>query len=341
MTSLDKKGLTKKWQKGVLVFADASGKKTLQSEGFFKFAKNRNYSYVLRYEAIEKVITQLERVKNFTPEIVELTSAEISEIVKVEKVEKQKKVYIMKTIPCGCHDGCTKRRNPATVVTHGRGKLARYHGCTCGSCNSPREVIHGTFQAYDRKNGIGCRCEICVKFVANYRKKRRYAEMGKPLPDDWDVVRYCDCHEGCQVKITANVRKNPIKHGANLYKRHGCRCEVCTASQIPCGCNPNCKVQRSTNKVVHGSRQIYTHHNCRCDECRASNREHQRNRHASMKKRWEEGSVPELRHGSANAYGNWGCRCAVCKKAHSARCVEYARRRKEVEKVLDTLVSGQ
>jgi hypothetical protein len=335
MTSLDKKGLTKKWQKGTLVFTDVSGKETLQSEGFFKFAKNRNYSYVLRYGAGEKVITQLERVKNFSPEI-----------VKIEKVTKQKKVYIMKTIPCLCHEGCTRRRNPATEVLHGRGKLAKYHGCVCDTCNSPRKIIHGTFQAYDRKNGIGCRCEVCVRFVANYRKKRRYAEMGVPLPTDWDVVRYCDCHEGCEIKLTANVRKNPIKHGSNLYKNHGCRCDVCIASQTPCNCNPNCKVKKTNYRggvsiVKHGTRQTYTHHRCRCDKCRASNREHQKNRHANMKKRWEEGSVPELNHGSANAYGNWGCRCDVCKKAHGARCVEYARRRREVENVLDTLVSDK
>lgn len=67
---------------------------------------------------------------------------------------------------------------------------------------------------------------------------------------------------------------------------------------------------------------------CRCDGCRTASRNRQYRQKKIRQKRLAK-DMTLANHGQASTYMNWGCRCEPCTTAHSARCVLYARRRRQ------------
>jgi len=338
--------LNRKWQFGQLTYTNVSGR-TFTITGNFRVERNRNYKFVTAREVDEnKFIVSIDGVEKFLLGENKRNTKPLKENVEYGSSEYQKK-----TIPCGCHDGCTKRRNPKTIVEHGTYGRARTHGCVCEACissslrkkqkcecnpnckrNRGKPVKHGTMYAYSATKGHGCRCELCVKYILELRTTRYWAkqeELGREVkPEELRGTKMCDCHEGCK-KYRYISDTKPLKHGTKLFKEHGCRCEICLASQVPCGCNPNCTVKRTYRPVVHGTRHLYQNHGCRCDLCVASNRDAQRKRAQRMSTLSYDDLPKNLEHGTQNAYGNWACRCDLCKAKNSETVKSYQQKKRE------------
>jgi len=207
--------------------------------------------------------------------------------------------------PCGCNPNCTRLEGYKTLK-------------------------HGTMYVYSKTKGHGCRCELCVEYIRELRASRYHLNrIRKGLPDvpvEERGTRPCDCHPGCK-KRRRNNSQEPLKHGTKLFKEHGCRCDICVESFVPCLCNENCKIRYNSKPVVHGVRYTYMHHKCRCRPCVDANNEHQRSRKKVIQLQRELGLLPELEHGTQNAYTNWGCRCELCSAKNSETCREYKKRR--------------
>jgi len=249
--------------------------------------------------------------------------------------------YIIKTVPCDCHEGCTKRKQSGSAPkAHGKSMPASLHGCRCEQCvkvpcncnpnctrlKSKNPVVHGTSYTYQKIKGHGCRCEVCVNYIRGLRNSRYHEEREvkglPPIPKGERGLVPCDCHEGC-TKFKLRGRKNAPKHGMVLYKEHDCRCEVCVRSMQLCNCNPNCKVGRPFKEVKHGNRTIYEHHKCRCDKCREANKNYNiKNKIERIEK--IDKVIDSLNHGSSATYLNWNCRCEPCTEANSLKCKIYS-----------------
>lgn len=79
--------------------------------------------------------------------------------------------------------------------------------------------------------------------------------------------------------------------------------------------------------AMHGSRRRYAD-GCRCRQCRLAIRFYARERQARAV---AAGPRKNGHHGTSSEYINHACRCGPCTAAHSAKCAEYARRRKEMD----------
>ena len=334
--------LNRKWQFGQLTYTNVSGR-TLTITGNFRVERNLNYKFVTTREGEKnKFIVSIDGVNKFF-----LGENKRNLKPPTEKSEHGSSEYQPRTVECGCHDGCKKRRNPNTIIEHGKHGRARAHGCVCEGCvskdktpcncnpnckrNLGKQVKHGTMYAYSATKGHGCRCEACIQYILELRTTRywaKQAELGREVkPEELRGTKACDCHEGCE-RYRYVSDKKPLKHGTKLYKEHGCRCEVCVNSQVPCACNPNCPVKRLYKTMNHGTRHAYQNHKCRCDECKAANHQHQKDRRKIIEGMRSKGELPKLNHGTQNAYSNWGCRCVKCVAKNTETSRLYLKKRK-------------
>ena len=233
--------------------------------------------------------------------------------------------YVKATVPCTCHEGCTKRRSPQKPIVHGY-YLYRFHGCTCDVCTpgqrerpkkyrnvervlcacNPRcnKMIvvgakipeHGTWGRYSAQKGRGhyghnCRCDICLEFGNQYFRERR-------------------------LRLENNQR---IREG--LEPLPGLP-DGETVQQIPCDCHEGCTHRRQRDRPsIHGRGRKGAPsnglaHGCPCEQCTEAREELNERRQpcgcnpncTTMR------TMSPLVHGTRRAYGGQHmCRCDECR----------------------------